>query len=390
MRRLASAALIVAVAACSFDSETPAPYLASPDTVGVCGSTETLFPKLLGFVRDNKLAPLKSIIESRLIPSATTPTPDPSLRALIEAVVRLATGLGLERAVTAVEIADRNETLHQLKPLLLVILRYVTGDLDTHPHYEAAQAGSVLFRTCDADNLLTAIESVLRLPSKDDPHTRWIAALSKDLAAIIEDPTLTPFLTSFQKEGQMGRPAILALLAQLTTYFDDPTFDIQRIRTLLESAVYPAISNELRAKIEKIVDRLAEGTRPEAQILAPLQRAIHCLNTQAPERAALFGLVYDLVASPDVQLSSLLMTLDGLVSPDRASELLDFLADLIHVLREDRVAQKEILGFLSVLFEDKNAALVAPVLLEMVEDDLLGELSDGVVKILNGCGRSPT
>ena len=58
------------------------------------------------------------------------------------------------------------------------------------------------------------------------------------------------------------------------------------------------------------------------------------------------------------------------------------------VLRQDRVAQKEILGFLAILFEEQNAKAVTPALLHAVEADLLGEVSDGIVRILGGCGRS--
>jgi len=376
------------LASCSFDAETPAPYLAAPSAAGICGSTESLLPKLFDFVREHELDPLRAVIEARLLPTAERPAPDPSLRGLLDALVRLATGLGLERTLNAAEIASRNQTLQQLKPLLLLILRYVHGDVDGHPHFEAAGAGSTLFRTCDADNLLTAGEAVLRLPSQADPQVRWLAALSKDLAALIEEPSLTPFLETFRQDAQMGRPAILSLLNQIALFLTDETFDISRVKTLLESAVYPAVSNALRAKIEVLVGRLEEVTRPEVDVLRPLQRAIRCLNAQPETRAALFGLIYDLVTTPEVKLSELLATLDGLVTPERSSEVLDFVADLVKVLRQDRVAQKEILGFLAILFEEQNAKAVTPALLHAVEADLLGEVSDGIVRILGGCGRS--
>jgi len=376
------------LASCSLDVETPAPYLAAPTAAGICGSTETLLPKLFDFVRAHELDPLRDIIEARLLPTAERPAPVPSLRGLLEALVRLATGLGLERTLDAATIASRNQTLQQLKPLLLLLLRYVHGDVDGRPHFEAAGAGSTLFRTCDADNLLTAIEAVLRLPSQEDPKVRWLAALSKDLAALIEEPSLTPFLETFQKDAEMGRPAILSLLNQIALFLTDEGFDIARVKTLLESAVYPAVSNTLRAKIEVLVGRLEEATRPEVEVLRPLQRAIRCLNAQPEARTALFGLIYDLLTTRELELSGLLATLDGLVTPERSSEVLDFVADLVKVLRQDRVAQQEILGFLAILFEVDNAKAVAPALLHAVEADLLGEISDGIVRILGGCGRS--
>jgi hypothetical protein len=358
------------LASCSFDAETPAPYLAAPTAAGICGSTETLLPKLFDFVRAQELDPLRDVIEARLLPTAERPAPVPSLRGLLDALVRLATGLGLERTLDAATIASRNQTLQQLKPLLLLLLRYVHGDVDGRPHFEAAGAGSTLFRTCDADNLLTAIEAVLRLPSQEDPKVRWLAALSKDLAALIEEPSLTPFLETFQKDAETGRPAILSLLNQIALFLTDERFDIARVKTLLESAVYPAVSNGLRAKIEVLVGRLEEVTRPEVDVLRPLQRAIRCLNAQPEARTAL------------------LATLDGLVTPERSTEVLDFVADLVKVLRQDRVAQQEILGFLAILFEVDNAKAIAPALLHAVERDLLGEISDGIVRILGGCGRS--
>src|SRR5688572_29598926 len=52
LMRIRMAAALLALSGCSFDSGRPAPFVAAPTRSGPCGTTETLLPRLLGFVRD--------------------------------------------------------------------------------------------------------------------------------------------------------------------------------------------------------------------------------------------------------------------------------------------------------------------------------------------------
>lgn len=373
--------------ACSFDTDRPAPYVPPPNVPGPCGDTESLFPKLLALVRDGRVEPLRRVIEARLVPDG--PSADPSLRSLLGALIQLAGGLGLERTAATATTALASQALVDLKPLVMVALRFTGGQSDGVPRWPATEAIASLVERCDAEPLLTALEGILRLRSPADGDRRWLAVFGKSVSALIQDPTLEPFLVGFEQDAQRGRPAIIALLDQIITFLADEEFGIDRVRTLLESAVYPAVSDPLRLEIERLVDLLAIATDPQSGVLAPLQGALRCLNRRVEDRHELVGFIYDLLTSDAVDLPTVLSSIDGLVSESESDRLLDFAADLVRVLRQDPEAREPLFALAVVVLRRPEVAQVWPALIDVVDAGVLGELTDGVARLLNRCEQGP-
>ncbi len=89
------------------NSEVEAPLSEPALKPGKCGTTSDLLPKLLSFLDAGGLEPLKQILEGSLSPSEDEPYPDPSLRVVFNALVRLVNQLGLKRASIFADFAGR-------------------------------------------------------------------------------------------------------------------------------------------------------------------------------------------------------------------------------------------------------------------------------------------
>src|SRR5262249_11313884 len=152
--------------------------------------------------------PLTRVIETRLAPTDENPHPDPSLRILIGDLVRLVRGLGLDRTELVVEFVRKGDFESQVGPLASTILKFMDGRLDHRKHYEAGDAAAVFLRHCDPDHLLLGTEGFLRLKSPSHHNIPWLLALMQDAEPLIADPSLRPFLDTFQEQAERGRPAI--------------------------------------------------------------------------------------------------------------------------------------------------------------------------------------
>ncbi|MCA9552304.1 MAG: hypothetical protein KC933_19875 [Myxococcales bacterium] len=385
MRRWGAAALVAILTACGVDTDAEAPYMDPPTEVGMCGSTEDLFVGLEQFIADGKYAPLKEVVEARLQPTEANPAPNPSWRLVVNALLSLVQQLGLEDLGIVAQLAADPELEDQLSPLLVVVLEFVDGRLDGQAHYEVADATSFFITRCDTQNLLTAVEGVMRLesPSAGRP---WLVAVLDAVTPLLANPTLKPFLTSFEEGGQAGKPAIVSILRQIMAFMADEEFAIERVQTLLDSAVYPLVDAQLEADIQRLVDLMGEATDPAAGVLLPLQGAMRCGMMYPAPRDVLLGLVVDLAASPEVGLDAVLEGV-GVLKLEVVVSQLELLAEVVRVLRTDEAVQVVLRDMLVLLLEQPAANQVVPVLIDALEDEILTELLNAVVTLLEGCGR---
>lgn len=386
LRRATALTALVAVFGCNLDTDREAPYVAPPDEPGTCGTTASLFPRLISFAEEERLAPLREVLLSRLATTPENPLPDPSLRVVLNALVRLVSQLGLDKTQDIATIAARAELQEELSPILVLLLEFLDGRIDGRDHYDAAEAGAHFVRVCNPDYLLTSIELLLRFqsPSYGKP---WIVAVLEALRPIVANPTLQPFLEGFERESEQGRPAIVSLLVQIMSFVADEGFSISRVRTLLDSAVYPAVDQDLEDQIEVLVLLLDEATTPEAGLFEPLQQAMRCGMQHQDERDALLGLVYDLLTSGAIDPSEIVDTGSDILQSDALVPELSLLADTVRIVRTDTVIRDDLRELLALLLTRPDVEKVVPVLIELVDEKVVAELLDGLVVLLSGCGR---
>lgn len=377
--------ITLAMMGCGVDSSAEAPYLAPTTELGVCGSTADLFPRLTAFVGRGDYEPLRRVVQDQLQPSEQNPTPDPSWRSVVSALLSLLRQLGLDEAAIVATIASDGEVEDQLSPLLSVVLEFMDGRLDGADRYDAAEAGAFFVDRCDASYLLASVEGVLRLqsPSTSKP---WVVALLDGLTPLLNNPTLRPFLTSFEEGGEAGRPAIVSVLRQIMAFLADEDFEISRVETLLESVVYPLADETLEADIKALVVLFEEVTDPNLDVYLPLQEAMRCGMRYGAPRDELLGFVYDLAVSPEVGLDKVFEAV-GVLRLDVVVSQLDLLADVVQVMRQDRAVQDELRALLILFLSRPAVEQVVPVFIGLIEDEIVTELLSAVVTLLEGCGR---
>jgi len=381
----AAGALALVMIGCSADTDEPAPFTDPPIKAGACGTTESLLPKLFTFVREDRVAPLRTFIQDHLLPSEENPRPDPSLRTLLDALVKVIVNLGLSETAETAKLVASSRSLGNLEPLILTALNFTTGELDGTPHWSAMDAGAHFVRRCNADHLLTAIKSLLLLQSTSEPDRLWLSVVLDGVFELIEDPFFEPFLETFEQNTETGRPAIISIFVQVMGFLAQDDFQISRVETLLESVVYPLVNEDLRKRLQRLVDLLGEATSEEAGIFLPLQRAVRCGMDHPPERNELIGFAYDLVVSEQVGLQEVLASVEGLVSEDDTEVLLNQLANLIDGIGEDVRARDDLLELVAMLLSTPDSALLFPTLIELIERDVVSEAFDAVAEVLGGC-----
>lgn len=369
---------------CSVDTDAEAPYTEPPGTSG-CGSTADLLPRLNAFVAEGRYAPLREIVVEFLEPSPQNPQPDPSWRSVVDALLSLIRQLGLQDTAIVAEIAADPQLEDQLGPLVQVVLEFIDGRVDGVKRYEVADATGFFVDRCDTENLLATIEGALRLqsPSTGQP---WVVALLEALQPLLDNPTLRPFLTSFEQGDASGRPAIVGVLRQVMAFLADDDFAISRVQTLLDSAVYPLADAQLERDVQRVVDLFAEATDPAAGILPPLQDAMQCGMRYPERRDVLLGFLYDLLVAPEVGLERVLEGA-AVLELDVVTSQLDLLAEALRVGREDERVRGTLRDVIVLLLRTPQAERVVPVLIGFFEEELLTELLAAVVQLLEGCGR---
>lgn len=377
---------LLSLVGCSFDSDAEAPYLDPPNEAGVCGTTADLFPKLESFVADGRYEPLRQVVQTHLQPTPSNPAPDPSWRSVVKALLSLLTQLGLEEAGLVATIIADGAVEDQIGPLVSVVLDFIDGRLDGQSHYEVAESAALFVDRCDASYLLASVEGVLRLrsPSANKP---WLVALLDSATPLLENPTLLPFLVSFEQGGAEGRPAIVAVLAQVMGMLADEDFHISRVENLIESVIYPLIDAELETDLERLIALFGEATDPTSDVFAPLQEAMRCGIRHPQDRDVLLGFAYDLLITPEVGLQGVLEGV-GVIRLDVVVGQLDLLADMTHVLIVDESVQRELRALLILFLSRPVVDEVLPVLIDLFEEEILSELLSAVVTLLEGCGRA--
>lgn len=379
--------LALGAIACSFDTDRAVERLPPPIPEGRCGTTATLFPRLLAFLREGRFAPLRDVLERRLLPAADGTQPDLSLKTVFAALVRVVSQLGLDQTAYFVDVAAKEEVEEELGPLISAALKLIDGRFDGVPRYEAGDAAAHFVARCDPDHLLTAIEGGLRLKSAQDGRP-WVLVALEATVPLLEDPQLQPFLASFERNAETGKPAVVSLLAQIMGFLGDENFAISRVQTLLDSAVYPFAEPELEAKIRVLVDLMDEATSEDAGILQPLQRAVRCGMMHPEQRDVLLGLVFDVVVEPELGAELIVQSASGVLVGDALATELDLIADVVHVMRDDLSIRDDLQELTVMLLSQPESQRVVPVIIELIDRLVFAELVGAIVTLLDGCGRA--
>ncbi|MEE2904079.1 MAG: hypothetical protein VYC39_17260 [Myxococcota bacterium] len=347
-----------------------------------------MFPKLLSFIEQGKFEPLKSFIQRHLLISEENPQPDISTRTLFSGILKITRSLGLEKTVDLTDLVTNSEILGEQLPLLTAALDFITGKTDGKSRYETGDAAAHFIRVCDPDHLLSAIELLTSFESPSRPGEMWIDVMLKEIAVVVDNQKLDEFLDAFEQDAEKGRPAVINIIAQLMGLIRQSSFSISQVETLLDSAVYPILSDELRPNVERMVTLLEEVTAPDAGILVPLQRSIDCGMHSPAERDVIIGFLYDLLFSQDIGARDALISVAELVSIEDSKFLLGIVSDLIGSIRSDRLARDELLELFALMLQQPDVNALLPIVSELIAEEIFTELLVAIQSILGDCNRA--
>lgn len=376
---------VVGLAGCGLDTAREAPVVAGPATEGPCQGTEALIPRLLAFVEADRLRPVGAFIERRFIGTGGGPPPDPSLRGVAAAGLRVVSQLGLEDTGFLVQVAAAQEVEQGLGPWVSSFLAFIDGRIDGRSHYDASDAAAWFVARCDPDFLLTGIEQLLRLESPSE-GVPWVVAALESVARLIDDPQLAPFLTSFEGLGGQGRPAVVELLKQIMTLIADPDFDPARIETLLQSTLYPNISGPLEDVTRRLVRLLFEATAPDSGVLEPLSGSLQCGLMHPEPRDVLLSTIYDLLVAPSVGVDGLLAGIDVLRAPVVAEQL-DLLADALVIVRDDLDGRSDLRRAAVIALSTPDVQTLVPVAIDVLDEGIAAEVVNAFAHLLIICAE---
>lgn len=371
-------------AGCGLDLDRPAPASEPARVVGACGSTETLFAGLFQLSREGGLEDLRSLLTERSLLGPEGREPELSLRQVLGAAVRIVTRLGVRATREAAISLGEGPVAETLSSLVVETLRLAAGRVDGRTRYAATEAAAFYLRRCDAEPILTLAERGLRL-LRADGQERWLVAVFRESASLLEDPAFDRFLRDFESSGERGRAAVVGLFNQIVGFLADEGFDVARVRALLEDSVYPLVDPALAAKLDGLLARFEEALGLDPMLQSAMQKVARCALVDEAPRRELLGFLYDLSASDAVELERLFAEASRLVSDAAQARFLDHVAGLFAAVRDEREAREDIFLLLAVFLEPPEVERALPLFIELFERELVSELFAGVATLLGGC-----
>jgi len=294
----------------------------------------------------------------------------------------------------------------RLSRTLQEISDYSSGKLDGTVHDAIAGTLGRMARRddlCDPADMATLAEKLLANLTPD-----LAAQISQTLLALVQDPTLRPFLLALASGGNaQGRQSVIYLAHYFITEISAVSSGAeasQKLQAILDQLVYPAIQNDaLKAHIQAVADLLARAISDQLGAFPALQRVVSCAANPAIDTdpdtgktGEIIGAVYDLLVDPQgVDLPTALGLFQQAVALDQDGQLVRALHGLVLATASDaqaldasRAAVAEALcGPAAVCDGASFVRGMLPALALLVQhgavQDLLTLLSD----VLDGCGK---
>ncbi len=354
--------------------DRPGAFVPSGRAEASCPAIDAFAPNLVKFMRNDGFEPIAEVIEQELIPSG-------AMREAIASFLRLAKAApppsGILEPVAALLSEERVEPAVALSRNALY---YIAG----HPpakaaHYEVPAVLGAMLSQCDPASVLTLGEILLstHVPLGCEPGSEGCKlgtiALINPMHDLLADPTLRSVLTLISF-AQVPEDAFVAILDQVANLLKSPAFDFQELRALLQRLVYPFIfDDELRQKLDALLDVLSVLTAPEVGLMDSLRETLICVDLKDPNRA-LHRMIYNLIVDPEFQLSELVAAIGATEALDPDERVARWLIQVIGMLKRDPASHRAILGLTARLFEEKNAKRIVPTLIAIKDAGLADDL----------------
>lgn len=286
------------------------------------------------------------------------------------------------------------EAFEALQPLLASVLRYVDGTLPGATgggRWDLLPVTRTVVERCNDDPFLDLAQGLLR----------WLApprgkAAFEAFSRLLRNPDAKALLTSIDVKNDVGRGGFLALARTLRDALTSDGFDPAELQSTFEDLVYPFVRDHypdhgLEADLRGAVDVLVDVLDPQRSpgVLRPLQEVVLCAEAADPDDA-LLGASYDLLFDAEVVgLDALMDTLSALTDADPDGTVLEAAGLLLRAFAEDRDARVAFSVVFGEVLTEENARKVLPVLVDLLESDVVSEIVVLGDVLLRGCGSPP-
>lgn len=277
-----------------------------------------------------------------------------------------------------------------LQPLTAGIFRYVDGTLPgvTGDHYAAAPALGHVVRRCDGPNVTGLLHGLLVWLEPPNGQKALNAVVT-----LLRNPDMEDFLSKIDVQNDIGRQGFITLIKIVIGTVVRADFKPSDLDTLMNKFIYPAVekdypNNGLEGDIKAVVAVIDDVLDPNRtpNVLHPLQKVLTCTETADPS-SVILGATYDLlVQAKVVSVDQLLDTLSSLLALDPNGTFLKTADVLDQTVAGDPQTHDALDQVLEVLLQENNARKVVPVMVTILESDVISEAVGLADVLFDGCG----
>jgi hypothetical protein len=277
-----------------------------------------------------------------------------------------------------------------LQPLTAGILQWVDGTLPgvQGDHYAALPALGHVVRRCDGPQVTGLLHGLLTW--LQPPHGQQ--ALDA-VVTLLQNPDMQAFLGSIDVQNDVGRTGFIALVKAVISAILRPDFQPADLDNLMNQYVYPLVqqdypNHDLEGDLKAVVAVLDQVLDPQLtpNVLHPLQNVLSCTEI-ADSQSVILGATYDLLFQAKVvSLDSLLSSLASILALDPDGTLLKAGDVLDQTVAADADTHDALDQVLEVMLEDQNARKVVPVMVKILQSDVVSEAVGLVDVLFDGCG----
>jgi hypothetical protein len=247
---------------------------------------------------------------------------------------------------------------------------------------------------CDHNGPLTLVDKLLttHLPFGCTPLSPGCDLASNRLLTaagnLLSNPSIRTVLNGIDLNA-VPADSFVILLQQATTILSSPTYDFSQIRNLVQTNLYPLITDaDLKAQLDNLLDIVDQVSQPQTGVQQALVGTLSCATAKDPN-GDIDRMVFDLISDPNLKVVELLGALNDVGSADPQEKLAGWLHQVIGLLETDPATNNALITLIGTVLEEKNAELMIPALVKMGDDGVLDDLGALVKRELTPCSERP-
>jgi hypothetical protein len=295
------------------------------------------------------------------------------MRLVIPGLLLAGRAVGLEAALSLTKGYEDGVGLARLKPHLLQVINYLTGEsafIDGE-HFAVVDAVHRFVtgqgQGCDHLDSLGAMRRALALEIEDDrgETVLWFDEAGDALVALVEDQVFQDYLDRFafdDDEGGggedvvVGREAFQLVMRLATSNVAQDNFDIAIVRGLLEDFLVFQLPEDLpeqraaRDKAMRVVDLFEVILAPELDLFPYLQSTLKCVN-DVDDTNEVFGMLFDYLSIEELSLVEFANDIDATAADDAGVYLRLFFSDGVEAMENNPELSRDTLAVLNRFLE---------------------------------------